>query len=383
MVKVFEKFWDCKQCGNKHIRGGIVDCPSCGKTRDSDTIFYKDNSNTVYLNDEDGQKIIEQGRDWECSYCHSMNKGTDTLCSNCGASKSENKGTYHYIEEKSQDNKNNDRDVTENNLTSSKKNDTIPPNIYKCEDQNNSNNNLIDFVRKFWYDFLIGGIGLAIIIFLVYLSIPKWYDFNITAKNWERNVVIQHYIPVEESDWQVPSGGRVYDKQWEFRTTNKIKIGTEAVKETYQSYEKVGSHVEIKEVDYGNGFGGKVSKTVDDYDYVIRTRTVYEDVYKYEDVYDWKYYYEIDKWVYARTETSSGVGDIRYWPEYVLAENERVDSQKESLCVLGTVGEKLRKYNINDTLYDILQENTTYKVKVVLGNITEIDTGVDKVFLNE
>lgn len=384
MTKVFEKFWDCKQCGHKHIRGGMVDCPSCGKTRGSDTIFYKDSSNMVYLNDEEGQEIIKQGRDWECSYCHSMNKGTDIICSNCGASKSENNGTYDYIENKSKDNKNNvvtsnDLPVTDNNLNYSEKNDTIPPSINTREDQNNSNNNLIDFIKNFRYNFIVGGIALAIILFVISLFIPRWYDFNVTNKNWERNIVIQEYVPVKKNGWTVPTGGRVYNKVWEYKTQNKIKVGTKAVEETYQSYEKVGSHTEYYEVDLGNGYGKEVSKTVDDYDYVTHTRTVYEDVYEYEDVYDWKYYYEIDEWVYARTETANGSGDIRYWPEYVLADNERVNSQKESLCVLGTVDNKSKKYYINDTLYKTLQENKTYKVKVVLGNITEINTGTDKV----
>lgn len=386
MTKVFEKFWDCKQCGHKHIRGGMVDCPSCGKTRGSDTIFYKDSSNMVYLNDEEGQEIIKHGRDWECSYCHSMNKGTDIICSNCGASKSENNGTYGYIENKSKDNKNNvvisyDLPVTDNNLNYSEKNDTIPPSINIREDQNNSsnNNNLIDFIKNFRYNFIVGGIALAIILFVISLFIPRWYDFNVTNKNWERNIVIQEYVPVKKNGWTVPTGGRVYNKVWEYKTQNKIKVGTKAVEETYQSYEKVGSHTEYYEVDLGNGYGKEVSKTVDDYDYVTHTRTVYEDVYEYEDVYDWKYYYEIDEWVYARTETANGSGDICYWPEYILAENERVNSQKESLCVLGTVDNKSKKYYINDTLYKTLQENKTYKVKVVLGNITEIDTGRDKV----
>lgn len=383
MTKVFEKFWDCKQCGNKHIRGGIIDCPSCGKTRSSDTIFYKDESNTVYLNDEDGQKIIKQGRDWECSYCYSMNKGTDTDCINCGASKLENNGTYDYIEKTLIDSRDNtvisdNINIIDDDLNSSEKNDSIPSSINKREDQNNSNNNLIDFITNFRYNFIIGGIVLAVILFLIYLFTPKWYDFNVTNKSWERNIDIQEYIPVKKNGWTVPTGGRVYNKVWEYKTQNKIKVGTKAVEETYQSYEKVGSHTEYSEVDLGNGYGKKVSKTVDDYDYVTHTRTVYEDVYEYEDVYDWKYYYEIDEWVYARTEKAKGNGDIRYWPEYVLEDNERVNSQKETLCILGTVGEEQRKFYISDSLYRTLKENKTYRIKVFLGNITEIDTGTAK-----
>lgn len=385
MTKVFEKFWDCKQCGHKHIRGGIMECPSCGKTRCSDTIFYKDTSNAAYLNDDEGKKIIKQGKDWDCSYCHSMNKGTDILCSNCGASKLENKGTYNYIEKNLQKNNNavilGDRDIIDDDLIPSEKNDTIPSSINNREDQNNSNNNnLIDFITKFRYNFIIGGIVLAIILFLIYLFTPRWYNLNVTNKNWERYIDIQEYIPVKKNGWTVPNGGRVYDKVWKYKTQNKIKVGTKAVEETYQSYEKVGSHIEIEEVDYGNGYGGEVSKTVDDYDYVTHTRTVYEDVYEYEDVYDWMYYYEIDEWVYARTEQVKGNGDIRYWPEYVLGENERVSSKKESLYILGIVEGESRKFYIGEPLYKALKENKNYRVKVFLGNITEIDTGTEKLF---
>lgn len=65
------------------------------------------------------------------------------------------------------------------------------------------------------------------------------------------------------------------------------------------------------------------------------TETYKEPVYRYEEVYQTKYYYEIDKWIYDRTEISSGYDKKTYWPETILAADEKIASKSEKYYVTG------------------------------------------------
>lgn len=366
---VYEKFWDCKQCGHKHIRGGIINCPCCGKTRGSDTIFYKDENNMNYLDEDEGQIIRNQGRDWDCAYCHSMNKGSDNVCINCGAERKESLGSYDYLRQ-------NEYECSDSFLENNKEENTVEKEITEKDStekkSETENNNILNYLYLHKYTSLLGLLSAVAIFMFIYLLIPKWNTLTVLEKSWQTNIEIQQYIPVKESGWSVPAGGRVYDKKWEFKKWDKEYSHTEQVLEEHKVYEKVGSHKEIQEVDLGNGYSDAKIVEVEDYDWVTYKYTVYRAVYNDVKVYDWKYYYEIDKWVYARTEQCKGTGNERVWPEYSLAPNERVYKEYEEFIVRGEVDEKEIKYLISSDVYESLDVKHTYEVYMSIGNIIKI-----------
>ena len=58
MGRIIEGFWDCKYCNTKGIRGGIRECPNCGKARDEDTVFYLDLEKKHYVPKEQEKNML-------------------------------------------------------------------------------------------------------------------------------------------------------------------------------------------------------------------------------------------------------------------------------------------------------------------------------------
>ncbi len=105
---------------------------------------------------------------------------------------------------------------------------------------------------------------------------------TVTGISWEYSVEIEKEVLCEESGWSLPSEAELIKKKREIYKT--------------------------KYDDEGN---------FDGYEY----RT--------------KYYYEILRWKYDRTVTETGDDYEPHFPEYTLAENERVDSERKNHYIHG------------------------------------------------
>lgn len=105
---------------------------------------------------------------------------------------------------------------------------------------------------------------------------------TVTGISWEYSVEIEKEVLCEESGWSLPSEAELIKKKREIYRT--------------------------KYDDEGN---------FDGYEY----RT--------------KYYYEILRWKYDRTVTENGDDYEPHFPEYTLAENERVDSERKNHYIHG------------------------------------------------
>lgn len=99
-AKRIEGLWDCDYCGRTGIKARFDSCPSCGKPRGMDTIFYMpQNVEKALLTKEEALKTTNEP-DWLCDYCGSYNRSNVQRCEKCGADKSESKenyGTLHKL----------------------------------------------------------------------------------------------------------------------------------------------------------------------------------------------------------------------------------------------------------------------------------------------
>lgn len=95
-----EGLWDCAYCDKTQIKARYDSCPSCGKARGIETVFYMpDDISTSILTQEEKEKTSNRA-DWLCEYCGAFNSDNNSRCSKCGSDKKESKkdyGTLHKL----------------------------------------------------------------------------------------------------------------------------------------------------------------------------------------------------------------------------------------------------------------------------------------------
>lgn len=121
-------------------------------------------------------------------------------------------------------------------------------------------------------------IGIILLLMLVLTSCGETHEIVVAEMSWERSIDIEIYKFVEdESFYSPPDGARNI-------TTKRVRSGYDAD---------------------GNPR------------------------------YRRKYFYEIEKWVYERTVSTSGTGKDPYWGETNLADNERESTKSEKYYITG------------------------------------------------
>ena len=204
-------------------------------------------------------------------------------------------------------------------------------------EEKSSFGNFFDSLKSFnWTPVIVFVLIAALVTGLVYLFIPKEHDLTVTDIRWERNIDIEEYRTVNESDWYLPDGGRLQYTNREIHHYEDVldhyETKTRQVpKERYVRTETVVTGYR----DLGNGYFEEITSSRDIYETYYETETYQEAVYRSEPVYRTKYYYEIERWVYDRTETSQAADKHPEWPLMNLAENERESSRKETYTVTG------------------------------------------------
>lgn len=330
--KKFEALWDCKYCGAKGIGGLTKHCPNCGHPQDKGIIFYKGEKKN-YL-DEDTAAQYGQGADWTCSYCGSLNRVNHKFCTNCGAPKEETSGDYFENEKKIKEKE------------QKKEQERMQHQQPAPKPAKNSGG----VMKKFFPLLLI--ILAAGLLFSIF-SKPKNANVQIADKSWERSVEVEAMQTVQQSDWNVPDGGRVYDQRREIHHYQQV----------VDHYEERSREVAVRvydgedyyTVDVNNGDGTFTEETRSRPRYRTEYQTEYYDapVYRDEPVYQTKYYYDLDIWPVARTETTSGKDDEPYWPELSLRENEREGASHE---VYSIEVEELQKKNTANKTFTLPQD---------------------------
>lgn len=162
------------------------------------------------------------------------------------------------------------------------------------------------------------------------LTIPRTEVMEVKDVIWEYSMDIEKYQTVNESDWDLPEGGRLKRTAREIHHYESVLDHYET--KTRQVSEQVLVGYEEKVVGYrdlGNGYFEEITQQVPKYETRYKTETYQEPVYRSEPVYKTKYYYEIDKWLYDRTVNAMGFDRNPYWPEVELTDIERISKRKD------------------------------------------------------
>ncbi len=174
---------------------------------------------------------------------------------------------------------------------------------------------------------------LAITALIIGLT-PKTRDLTVTGVSWARSVDIEKLQTTHESDWTVPEGAKVQYSGKEIH-----------------HYATVFSHYVIIK----NG-----------------SNTFFQPIYRPEPVYGTKYYYDIDRWEFDYTATSSGHDQKPYWPDYSLESNQREGEKKAEYFVDASYKNKVSTYTISYEDWQKAYVGGTLHAKVYPDNRVEI-----------
>lgn len=359
MGRLIEGFWDCPYCGTTHISGLDQKCPKCGKVRDASTKFYMDGAKRYISGKQEKKK--RTGPDWLCTYCNSYNPAYEQKCLNCGHGRDEEDPDYFDVRDKKKEEV---EDEPSPPLYSP------PPKrepINHPRQNNYSKNNLnTNFITGLLLKF---GIAAVIIGLLVFLLMPKHVNLTVESLSWDYSIQIQELLTFDESDWSLPSGGRL-------QYTNEELYGYEQVLDHYETKTRQVSEQVIDgydEVvtghrDLGNGTFEEITTSVPRYRTEYRTETYQEPVYRNEPIYRTKYYYEIDRWTNTRSVDTSGTDKEPYWGEVILGNNEREGFRNKTYTLFATDKDgKNKKYNLTEEEWRTL--NVGDKIEANVKNI--------------
>lgn len=356
MGKIIMGYWDCKFCNKTRIAGSDRDCPSCGHPRPDGTRFYMDGTKPV---DENTAQIVRaRGRDWTCPACDCLNSGLDNTCIGCGAPRN---ATISNTERKESPSKNIDISSIDDILIDMRQTTEQMCSISKPHKSHT------EAVNKKKLLLTIGGIlaGIALIVGLIILFIPKPATIKISKMGWEYNIDIEKLTTVNESDWYLPSGARLHYTQEEIHHYDPVLDHYEPVEiQVPDGYdEKVVGYRDL-----GNGYFEEITEREPRY----RTEMSQSAVYRQEPRYQTKYYYEIDKWLHNRTITTSAFDKKPEWGKVTLHTNEREGSRKETYTIYGTDTEnKSRTVTVTRTVWENYNIGDTVSGRVdIFGHFT-------------
>jgi len=428
-MAIKEGVWDCSNCTTTHIPGHLKKCPECGDPRNP----VLNPEEKPYL-PTDAQEVTNPelldlanaGPDWSCGFCGEANRGDATVCSNCNrpkdyddtvsaintylGGKSAVGVTFDPKSDPMADRIEEDLDAATRMVEGHGEQPRIMDSKILPADALPREGAIADRVdgymeqaaerkalkamapiQRIFHDFrrqiitggaALGVIAVALFLFFVirahFATEPK--DLRVTKLEWTRQVEVQEYRTLTESDWNLPSDGRLIGSSQEIRSYDHRFDHYKP--ETYQDSETVyagqvttqescGSH----SVDLGNGFFDEVtdycSVSHDVYEtrYVTKTRdvAVYIDV----PIYDTKYVYNVDRWVFDHWETVSADRSQAepYWPEpQGLSDKQRVGTDQRSEYVVTLQSGDGKQYTQEPNLA-VWSELTAGQT--VVGNITK------------
>lgn len=365
MGRLIEGLWNCPYCSTKGIGGSKRECPNCGKPRGNYTKFDRPGKIT-YVPEEASN--INRNPDWLCKFCGSLNSDSDKTCKSCGSERtSENKNYFSMNEDFSSK----IEDISLGQQFGDLK-ESNPLEDKKTPKKNESYLKRVkSFLKDKWKFFLFGILGLAFVLGIVVLLVPKTKEFTITGFEWERSVAIERYQTVNESDWELPSGGRLkYTKNEIYKYENILDHyetkSRQVTKERLKGYEDYVDGYR----DLGNGYFEEIIRQRPVYETYTETEYYQEPIYKRVPIYKTKYYYEIDKWLYDRSLNTSGKEKNPYWKEPKdLTSKERESGRTEKYYIIGfdkKNNEKTEKISVPFESWEKLKIDQTVKLKTTI-----------------
>ena len=307
MGDIIEARWDCPSCGKKLIKGRYKNCPACGRGRGPEVAFYVADPNDIVAAD-----VPEKGPDWLCEYCGAYAPYSAKFCPNCGAAKGEDAQSYHEVQQAAAE--------KESQQAQSMQQERAPQ-------------------QKSKFPLLL--LVIAAVAIFLFARGTSTHDTNMTvdATAWQRQVTIESLNWVDESGWSLPSGAELTTSRREIRSYNTVLDHYET--RTRQVPERYISGYETKYRDLGNGYMESYEVPIYDTRYVEEQYQA--PVYRNDPVYGTKYYYRVQRWQYARTETAQGETDP-YWPEFTLKDGTERESGRSELYRMSFVDKDGKRF---------------------------------------
>ncbi len=322
--------WTCPKCGKEKISGQLKQCPNCGANSEGKWISNPQNPT---ITDPTELAEAESGPNWKCGYCEALNPDGTQTCRNCGGAH-EKGSTFDsgvslgFTDERVGEvtaihtltpNREERVEYTTSGIPSSV--DTRPsytPPSYSGSVQNRDSPWAPR--ESFWErnrGIILFFIFMAIVGSVVYfLTRTQEVTATVSGFEWRRTITIQQYAWVEESNLVgCPAGSRGCDPRYE-------QIGSHQEEDGFNEY--TTQSCDDKEVDktcreecVSNGNG---SESCDDV-----CEPVYENVcvevkhkdQKYKTVpdYGYRYYFQIQRWVYSRDVRTANTDRKPLWGE--------------------------------------------------------------------
>ena len=352
MAKIVEGLWDCQYCDTKGISGRIRVCPHCAKPRNEDTTFYMGTAKE-YISNEEAQQL-NKNPDWICSYCNSLNSDNDTNCKSCGASREESEKNYL------QNKRRKEQEELEKKRREAQQ---------RAEEERAAR-------RSSPMRFVLLAAIAALLLLTIFGMMPKKTAVTLISKAWQRQVAVEEYKTFTENSWTPPSDAynvrtdqqiHHYDQVLDHYENRERKVAEQVL----DGYETVVTGYN----DLGNGYFEEVTEQVPTYHTEYRTEYYQEPVYVSVPVYATMYYYDVDRWVYVRTEETRGTDEEPYFADRaILRQGERFGSTKEQYAV--TVRDKKgndKTYAVSGTMWDHMNKGSTYTITVDGNTIVEFE----------
>lgn len=353
--RIVRGYWDCPYCDSTDIDGLVDNCPNCGRHKPENTKYHLKGAipheNRIYkksvaeesdvLTTEELQKagISKEEcdgnhKEWVCSYCNSLNNWADDICTSCGSPKEEANLEYGMQKREKTDNQLEDHvglsgideesagyikeKLVEKSNFDSRDSQEITPEHVEISKKSMFTSKLSNALRQIGGAIVNNALPImASLLFLIFAGIlffPRTDEVTVTGFHWERNISIEDYRTVRESDWSVPPGGRVYSEQTELKGYVSVIDHYRTVTETKSR--QVIDHYETNYTysDNGNGTFTEHSSQTPVYRTEYYEESHEEPVYRQDPVYATKYYYEIERWLNSgRNYPSSGDNHEPYW----------------------------------------------------------------------
>lgn len=392
-MTTFQGAWQCAQCANSvEIPGNVHNCPTCGDPHDafrdpSEEWYLPDNP--IEITDPDELARGEVGPNWNCGTCRQSNRGDQGQCTRCDEWRGTN-DNISPVTTYTDGNPRNSTVVTDGDNSLDQRYDQLIFPIHNSDDEQtteppsvSSITSPVDLTTKedayqafpptrrealaantkriasgFASMFVankrritVSGVAILATVGLTAGGVTVYNDHiathpvDITVKqlSWQRTVEVEELRTLEESDWYVPSGGRLISSRPEIRSYREVfshyekrsRMVPERVQTGTRNERYVcGSTTKNK----GNGqFEVETTycnRWVPEYSTGYRQEQYDEPIYDRVPVYDTRYYYEIDRWVTNRHDPASGRTDP-HWPTVKLGDKQRIgDERSEEYTVV-------------------------------------------------
>jgi len=266
-MTIREGKWDCKTCGRTGNRGPDTYCGSCGATRPDNVEFYLPDD-AAEITDEKLLAEANAGADWKCSYCSAQNNAFDQFCVSCGNKHNAAQGDVSLQEKEIRF-------------------DTAPEASAPIETSESK-----PFGRKLKIGLISG--AAAIIILFILTMMTTSVNLTVTGFEYNAKVSFEEYKMVTEDDWTLPASAQ---KLGEFRAIHHYdKVADGYDTKTRDVKVKVRDEkVKVGTKDMGNGYFKDIYENRPVYE--TRKETYTETRYREVPVYQTKYKYKMMKWV--------------------------------------------------------------------------------------